>query len=157
MQLNKKKSNVMLFNFNKNFQFTSRHEMENEVLEVINETKLLGVIVNNRLDWDSNTSTLVKRSNARMRLLLKLVDFGVPQDDLERVQKNALKIILQDQYISYSNALNMTGLDSLFERRTKLSLKFAKSCLKNDQMRNLFPLSIVDSTIGYQTQRMISS
>ena len=89
-----------------------------------------------------------------MRLLHKLVDSGVPQDDLvniyilyvrsileqscqvwhssltlenfqglERVQKNALKIILQDQYLSYSNALNMTGLDSLFERRTKLCLK----------------------------------
>ena len=79
MQLNKKKSNVMLFNFTTSFQFTSRLEMENEVLEVINETKLLGVIVNNRLDWDSNTSSLVKRSNARMRLFHKLLDFGVPQ------------------------------------------------------------------------------
>jgi hypothetical protein len=55
--------------------------MENEVLEVIDETKLLGVIVNNRLDWDSNTSSLVKCSNARMRL----VDFGVPQDDLVNI------------------------------------------------------------------------
>ena len=50
--------------------------------------------------------------------------------NLERVQKNALKIILQDDYISYSNALETTRYSTLFERRTQLCLKFAKSCLK---------------------------
>ena len=178
MELNRKKSKVMLFNYTNNFQFTSRIEMENDTMEVIRETKLLGVIVNDHLDWTSNTSSLVKRANARMRLLHKLVDFGVPQDDLvniynlyvrsileqscqvwhssltlenlqdlERVQKNALKIILQDSYISYSNALNITYLKPLFERRTQLCLKFAKSCLKHDIFKNLFPINNSTSTM----------
>ena len=33
--------------------------------------------------------------------------------DLEHIQKNALRIILQDDYQSYSNALSLTGLKSL--------------------------------------------
>ena len=82
MELNKKKSQAMLFNFTKEFQFNSRPVMEDEVLEVIKETKLLGVMVNDKLTWDGNTSYLVKRANARMRLLHKLVDFGVPHEDL---------------------------------------------------------------------------
>ena len=69
MELNKKKSHAMIFNFAKEFQFNSMPVMEDEVLEVTKETKLLGVMVNDKLTWDSNTSYLVKRANARMRLL----------------------------------------------------------------------------------------
>ena len=42
--------------------------------------------------------------------------------DIERVQKVALKIILSEQYKSYSEALELTGLDSLKFRRKKLCL-----------------------------------
>ena len=38
--------------------------------------------------------------------------------DLECVQKNSLKIILQDSYQSYSKALEITGLSTLFEIQT---------------------------------------
>ena len=61
--------------------------------------------------------------------------------DLERVQKNALKIILKENYISYENALTRTGLDCLFDRREQLCLKFAKACLKNSNMKDMFPLN----------------
>ena len=172
MELNKKKSKVMIFNFCKEFQVSSRLQIDDENIETIQETKLLGVMVNNKLNWDSNTSFLVKRSNSRMRILHKLVDFGIPQEDLmniyvlyirsileqscqvwhsslsldnfqdlERVQKNSLKIILQEDYISYSNALEITGISTLFERRTRLCLKFAKSCLKSFEMKKIFPLN----------------
>ena len=63
------------------------------------------------------------------------------QKDIERVQKIALKIILKDQYKSYENALKLLDLETLTERRSILSLKFAKKCLKNPKMKNLFPPS----------------
>ena len=111
-----------------------------------------------------------------MRLLHMLVSFSIPCDDLvniyvlyvrscqvwhssltlenfqalERVQKNALKIILQEEQISYSNALNTSGLSSLFERRSKLCLKFAKSCLKYPEMKKMFPLN--PTTYSVQTR-----
>ena len=179
MELNQKKSQAMIFNFTKQFQFTSRTEMNGHTIDVISETKLLGVMINNQLTWDSNTIYLVRRANARMRLLHKLVDFGVPTadlvniyilyvrsileqscqvwhssltlgnfQDLERVQKNALKIILQDEYISYSNALDRTGIATLFERRGELCLKFAKSCLKHREMSRMFPLNNVPTVMN---------
>ena len=63
------------------------------------------------------------------------------QKDIERVQKIALKIMLKDQYKSYENALKLLDLETLKERRSILSLKFAKKCLKNPKMKNLFPPS----------------
>ena len=68
--------------------------------------------------------------------------------DLERVQKNALKIILQDGYLTYSNALESTGLTTLFERRSKLCLKFAKSCIKSKEMKKMFPLNQIEYEIN---------
>ncbi len=59
--------------------------------------------------------------------------------DLERVQKSALKIILKDRYVSYKNALNVIGIDSLEQRREKLCLKFAKACVKHEKLSELFP------------------
>ena len=56
--------------------------MEGEVMEIVSQTKLLGVMINNTLTWNDNTQYLVKRANSRLRLLHKLVSFSVPVDDL---------------------------------------------------------------------------
>ena len=60
--------------------------------------------------------------------------------DLERVQKVALRIILDDNYLSYQHALDLTGLPTLKERRAQLSLTFAKKCVKNEKTVDMFPL-----------------
>ena len=49
------------------------------------------------------------------------------KSDLERVQKVALKIILQDRYTTYEQALTHLNLDYLSIRREKLCLNFAKN------------------------------
>ena len=66
---------------------------------------------------------------------------GGEQMTLERVQKVALKLILKDDYTSYSDALELTGLDSLKTMRKKLCLNFAKKCVKNVATRDIFPLN----------------
>ena len=62
-------------------------------------------------------------------------------NDLERVQKCALKIILKDSFRNYENALNLLDLESLEERRDFLCLSFAKKCLKNKKMKSPFNLN----------------
>ena len=172
MILNNKKSKIMIFNFTRDFPVSARAALENEILEIIHETKLLGVLLDDELSWDRNTMSLVRRANSRMRLLHKLVEFDVPipdliqiytlfirsiveqscvvwhssltvenSQDLERIQKNALKIILKDQYTSYSDALKHVGLDMLSERREKLCLTFARNCVKNESTKDMFPLN----------------
>ena len=59
--------------------------------------------------------------------------------DPERVQRVALKIVLQDDYVSYDQALEDLNLESLSERRSSLCLKFAKRYVKHDKAKELFP------------------
>ena len=63
------------------------------------------------------------------------------EDSLERVQKSALKIILGDEYVSYTNALKVLKLQSLKERREELCFKFAKKCLMVPKLQRMFPKS----------------
>ena len=63
------------------------------------------------------------------------------QLDIERVQKVALRIILKDEYTGYSDALEMTGIETLKARRGKLCLNFAKKCVKSSLTSDMFPLN----------------
>ena len=63
------------------------------------------------------------------------------QVELERVQKVALRIILKEQYSHYSDALKLTGLETLSKRREKLSLNFARKCVRNLLTQDMFPFN----------------
>ena len=64
--------------------------------------------------------------------------------DIERVQKNALRIILKNDYENYAQALLKSGLESLVDRREQLCLKFARSALKNENVKDMFPMNSPD-------------
>ena len=59
-------------------------------------------------------------------------------ENIERVQKNALRVILKSNYKDYENALEKLNLETLQERRENLCLSFAKKCLKIPQACKIF-------------------
>ena len=76
-------------------------------MEIVRETKLLGVIVNDSLTWDENTSYLVKRANSRLRLLHKLVTFGVPKEDLVNIYILYIRSILEQSCQVWHSSLTL--------------------------------------------------
>ena len=169
MKINTSKTKTLIFNFTDNYQFRTRLNLGGELLETVNETKLLGTILTSDMKWHQNTNNIIRKAYSKMELIRKLSGFGAPvmdlkkvymtfvrshceqscvvwhsgltiqeENDLERVQKVALKIILKDQYISYDNALNYLQLESLKDRRIHLCLTFARKCLGNPKMKELF-------------------
>ena len=63
------------------------------------------------------------------------------RNEIERVQKAALHVILGENYLSYRSALKQTGLQTLESRRDKLCLKFVKKAVKNTKHRKWFKVS----------------
>ena len=63
------------------------------------------------------------------------------RDDLERIQKAAVKVITNHSYERYEEALNVLNMKTLSQRRDQMSLKFAKNCLKNEKVKNFFPIN----------------
>ena len=52
MKLKAYKSKYMVVNFTDNFKFKTRMSSERNTLEEVNETRLLGVVINNKLTTD---------------------------------------------------------------------------------------------------------
>ena len=71
---------------------------------------------------------------------------------IERIQKVVFKIILSEKYESYEQALKITGLPSLEERRIILCKKFVRKCLKNEKASQLFPLNLHSTTMKTRKQ-----
>ena len=172
MIINEKKTKTMIFNFTNDYKFTTRLQLKNENVEVIEKTRLLGTMISDDIKWDQNVSTIVKKANARMELLRKVASFGTPVDDLktiyilyirsileqsapvwhssltqenvddlERVQKSAIKVILNENYKGYVQGLAQLGLENLSSRREQLCLTFALRCTKSEKMKHMFPLN----------------
>ena len=80
-----------------------------------------------------------------------VLEFGVPVwngsitkeevNDIERVQKTFLHILLGQNYLNYECALEVSGLDSLVFRRTALCLRFAKKTARNPKHQHWFKVS----------------
>ena len=59
-------------------------------------------------------------------------------EDLERIQKNALKIILGNNYKNYETALRIMNLEDLRTRRDILCKKFAENCTRYENTKQMF-------------------
>ena len=53
----------------------------------------------------------------------------------------ALRIILDQKYKGYRNALNALYFETVEERRENLCLRFARKCVRNDKTKAMFPLN----------------
>ena len=85
---------------------------------------------------------------------------GITQEeteDLERVQKSALRVILKEKYTSYTEVLEKLDLQNLETRRKNLCLKFAQDCLKKETMSSYFPLNPHYDTYLRQNEKFIVS
>ena len=94
-KLNVAKTKMMIFNFTKEYQFASRMYLEGQLIETIEETKLLGTIITSDLKWQRNSEMLIKKAYQRMRMLQKLKSFDVGEADLVTIYVLYIRSILE--------------------------------------------------------------
>ena len=139
MKINEEKTKTMIFNYTQDFQFTTYLKLNDNNIEVIAETKLLGTIISNDLKWDSNTNYLVKKANSRMQLLHKLKQFNAPVDDMKNVYILFIRSILEQSSNVWHKSLTEENISNL-ERVQKSACKviFGEKYLEyNEAINNL--------------------
>ena len=63
-------------------------------------------------------------------------------DDIERIQKIVLRIVMNTEYSGYHNACITLNVPTLQTRRVKLSLSFALKCVASDKFNHFFKQNI---------------
>ena len=132
MKLNSEKSHYMIFNFSNQYQFNTRLYMENTLLSQVKETCLLGVKNTTSLVSSCYQRMVILRNLNTFHVPVEeIINIYCPYirsvaeqssvvwssyitcgegNDLERVQKVALRIILQSKYRDYIHTLKITNL-----------------------------------------------
>ena len=95
MKLNEQKTKVMVFNFTCSKQFATRIMLNNNLLQTITETRLLGTIVSSDLTWHKNSQYLTQRGYSRMTILRSLYEFNIPEEDLVTIYCMYIRSVLE--------------------------------------------------------------
>ena len=127
MIINEKKTKTMIINFTQNYQFTTRLQLKDENIEVVDQMKILGTIINNKLTWDDNCKMLISKVNKRMLLLKKMLSFGATIEEMVHFWKIYCRSQIEQSSQLWSSSLSQENIDDL-ERTQKA---FAKLVLRN--------------------------
>ena len=121
MKINFQKTKLMLFNPGYSKDFLPQFEIEGKTIDLVEQTKLLGLIVSSDLSWSANTDYMLGRCNKKLWILRRLKKLGANKEDLLDVYSKQIRSILEFAIPVWNSAL--TGEDiSLIERIQKTAL-----------------------------------
>ena len=100
--------------------------MNNKTVEVVDSMKILGTIINKKLEWTQNCKELVKKVNKRMVFLRKILRFGANRSEMVHLWKTYCRSVLEQSAVLWQGAL--TEQDRALLERTQKT--FAKLILK---------------------------
>ena len=96
MVINKNKTQIMSFNKSRKWDFPPELVFSNgEQLEVISETKLVGVIVSDNLSWHKNTEYICKRARTKLWILRRMMNLNLSYKQLYDVYCKEIRSLLE--------------------------------------------------------------
>ena len=162
----------MLFNPpRRHLDFFPKIKLSDDILEVVESMRLVGLIISDDLSWEQNTDSMVKRAYSKLWILRRLkamgtesstlrlvyfrhirciLEFGVPAWNGAITKKQASKIervqkvvlhIIYGNNLSYRKLCKKFKLEILSQRRERLCVNFAKKALKNKKFKDWFKVN----------------
>ena len=141
MQLNEKKTKNMIFNFSKKYPFATRIRLNDQTIESVKHTTLLGTIISDDLSWDLNVKDIVKKANSRMELLRKVASFGASIEDMKTIYFLFVRSHLEQSATVWHSSLTEENCSDL-ERVQKSALKIMLGSKYNGYETSLTKLGI---------------
>ena len=94
MKINYKKTKVMIFNPCTSIDFQPQFVLEDNELEVVDEMRVLGLIIRSDMRWSSNTESSVSRANKKLWVVRRLKKLGAKTVDLIDVYCKQVRSLL---------------------------------------------------------------
>ena len=106
------------FNVTRKFLFEPQFSIDGKLIEVVNQTKLLGLTVSDNCKWDENTKDIVSKGNGRLCFLRRLKTLGASIETLLDIYRLFCRSVLEYRAPVWSGALT-TGNKQDIERVQK--------------------------------------
>ena len=96
MKINQDKTKVMMFNNSRKYDYMPKLSVHNnKYLEVVEQHKLLGIIVQSDLRWYANTQNMCAKGYARLWMLRRLKLVGANTGELLDVYQKQVRSVLE--------------------------------------------------------------
>ena len=118
MKINEAKTKIMLFNNSKKRDFQPEILLEGKKLEVVEQMKLLGVIITSDLKWHENTKHITKKAFSRLWLLRRLKTMGASTATLLDVYCKQVRSVLEFAAVVWNSGLTLENTTQI-ERAQK--------------------------------------
>ena len=106
MKINFKKTKVMLFNPCTSIDFMPDLRLDNHELKVVEELKLLGLVIQPDLKWGANTDDMVQKANKRMWIIRRLKNLGAQEKDLVDLYTKQVRSVLELAVPAWHGGIN---------------------------------------------------
>ena len=113
---------IGICNFTNRYKFNTRLEISGNALHEVSNGRLLGVHSDNKLSWQSNTDSIVKRAYMRMPMLHKLYSFALPVSDLIEIYILYIRSVVESSAVVWHSSLTI-GQELEIERIQKVALR----------------------------------
>ena len=95
MMINPGKTKFILFNTSRTHDFQPRYEINHKEIEIVDEIKLLGVIIQSNMKWSANTLYITEKGFLRLWMLKRLKKNGSSWNDLKEVYEKQIRSVLE--------------------------------------------------------------
>ena len=114
MKINFDKSKLLLFNRSIQYRFPLECSFsDGSSLEVVENLKILGVIVSNSLTWDQNTEYITKKAMSKLWTLRRLMKLGFDDEFIVEVYTKEIRPILEFGVPVWNGALSNKNSDKI--------------------------------------------
>ena len=121
MKLNVPKTKLILFNPCISKDFMPEFMIEDTRIDLVEQVKLLGVVITSNLSWSANTDSITERCNKKNWILRRLKKLGASQEDLLDVYTKQIRSLAEFAVPVWNSSLTGEDISNL-ERLQKTAL-----------------------------------
>ena len=118
MKLNYKKTKLMLFNPCWSVDFMPEIELDNNQLELVEEMRLLGMIIQSDMKWTANTDHIVTKAFSRIWILRRLKGMGAKTRELVDMYVKQVRSVLELAVPAWHGAITLVERNDIERKCT---------------------------------------
>ena len=108
MTINMSQTMAIIFNPCTSIDFQPELALDNHEIEVVEEMRLLGVMITSDMKWASNTHHMVTRGNKKLWVIRRLKKSGAKVEDLVDIYCKQVRSLLELAVPAWHGALTKT-------------------------------------------------
>ena len=121
MKINTRKTKFMVFSNSRIFDFEPSFHLASEEIKLVEEMKILGVVLSSDLKWNANTQNIVTNAFKRVWMLRRLKVLGTAVPELKDVYIKQIRSVLELAVPVWHSSLTQGNISDI-ERVQKTSL-----------------------------------